>query len=488
MATHESWQFAFVKELDSDIFEISSLGSRSPLRVEDSNLVINSVPQEISPLEVVTGDHIRVYWSIPSDPNGFTLTGKLKVFRKTKEFVRYTNDSQAQTVIDFDFSTTLADVDRDTEFLYLDQSNIINGVKYYYTVFYEVTKNDSNETKWALSQIYGFDRSFVLDSGESTQGNKLYEYMPVGVRQKDYDDTSGTLYNFLQILGKAFDEYKFKLDKFSNTKFKVDRVDAALIPYIDQMLGWPTNFELGELRRREETENIINIWKGKGANDALELSIQNILNWDVELEQSSSYVLTTATGEEKYYEDVTPPNGWDENTDGVWENIRQNVVRNTIPDFSSRVVIRNMVNDNYRVMSDFSDNSWKSMYHFVVKLINPSQTGRPLLGSLIKQKVRRVLPYIAIHYSDFTLQSAESYTDGGEIDLQYPLENTFDDYPYRPSSDGAEIGLQESSVATGMDLLYTFTNSAPYNDTNNVIWSSSVGNSIFRTFHIAFDY
>ena len=55
---------------------------------------------------------------------------------------------------------------------------------------------------------------------------------------------------------------------------------------------------------QKETENIINIWKGKGANDALELSIQNILNWDVELEQSSSYVLTTATGEEKYYEDV----------------------------------------------------------------------------------------------------------------------------------------------------------------------------------------
>lgn len=488
MATHESWQFAFVKEVDKGIYELSSLGSKSPLQVEESNLVVGSVPDPESPLQVVTGNHVRVYWSIPSDINGYTLTGKIKVFRKTKEFVRYLNDSEAVEIINYDFSTTLADVDRDTKFLFLDQTDLKLGAKYYYTAFYEVTETSSSETKWALSQINGFDRAYVLDSGESVQGGKLYEYMPVGVRQKDYDDTSGTLFKFLQIIGKAFDEYKEHLDSFNSNKFKIDRVDAALIPYIDQMLGWPTNFELGELRRREETENIINVWKNKGANDALELAIQTILNWDVEIQQSHNYVLTTATGEEKYYEDVNAPPGWDDNVDGVWANIREAVPKNTIPDFSGRVVIRNFLNDNYRVMTDFNDLGWKRAFHFVVQLINPSQVGRPLLGALIKEKVRRLMPYLAVHYSDFTLMSDESYTDSGELQLEYPIQGGFDDYPYRPSADGAEVRLQESSVATGLNLLYTFTNTAPYNDANNVLWSASVGSSVFRTYHAAFTY
>jgi|11BtaG_2_1085332.scaffolds.fasta_scaffold17128_2 phage tail-like protein len=483
MATHESWQFAFVRELDTDLTQISNIGIKSPLKCEASNLPVGSKPIEEQPTQVVSGNHIRVFWSVPSNPQGYTLTGKVKVFRKTKEFTRFLSNTQAVLVIDQDLSTTIELVERDYLFLHLDEQDLVLGNTYYYTIFWEVTHTETSITSWAFSPINSLDRAIVLDSSESVHGGKLYEYMPIGVRQEDVKNGDSYLYKLLSVLGKMFDEFKERLDTFEDKKYKIDEMDAHLIPYIDQMLGWPTNFELGELRRREETNNIVDIWKGKGANNSVELALQTLLNWDVEIVQSKDYILTTATGEERYYES-SAPTGWDDSVDGNWQALREALPRNTMPDFSDRVILRNSLNDNYRVMNDFSEDAWKSIYKIVVELINPSSTGRPLLGNLVKQKIRRMLPYLLIHYADFGLLSRESYSDSGEIGA---TEST-SYYPYRPTAESYELQATENSLATGLDILYTWQNSAPQNSANNVLWSLPLTSSINRTFHAAFTY
>ena len=483
MATHESWQFAFVKELDSDLFQISNIGMKAPLKCEASNLPVGSIPVEEQNTVVVTGNHIRVFWSIPSNPQGYTLTGRVKVFRKTKEFARYLSNTQAVLVVDQDLSANIGTVERDYHFLHLDETDLVVGNMYYYTAFWEVVETATSITGWAFSSINSLDRAIVLKSEESYHGGKLYEYMPLGVRQEDFKNADSYLYKYLSILGKMFDEFKERMDIFNDKKYKVDEVDAHVLPYIDQLLGWPTNFELGELRRREETNNIIDVWKGKGANDSVELVLQTLLNWDVELIQSKDYILTTATGEERYYESPAPT-GWDDNVDGSWQALRDALPRNTMPDFSDRVILRNSLEDNYRVMNDFTDTAWKSIYKIVVELVNPSTTGRPLLGSLVKQKIRRILPYLIIHYSDFGLLSREDYSDSGEIGA---TEST-SYYPYYPTAESYELQATETSLATGLNLLYTWQNSAPYNGADNVLWSASVGSSVNRTFHSAFTY
>ena len=60
MATHEYWQFAFVREIGQGTEAVSRLGFNSPLKIEHSNLPVGSKPVEDQPLVTVSGDHIRV--------------------------------------------------------------------------------------------------------------------------------------------------------------------------------------------------------------------------------------------------------------------------------------------------------------------------------------------------------------------------------------------------------------------------------------------
>jgi hypothetical protein len=484
MATHESWQFAFVKQRQDGIIQVPKLGHKSPLRTEVSNLVNGSKPVEEQPNTVVDSNHIRVYWSIPSDTLMYQLTGKAKIFRKTKEFVRSMNDTESFLVKNIDFSTTLQGVERDLMILHLDDELESGDTTYYYTIFYEATHTSHSTTHWVYSPIHSHDRAFVLDFGESPQGNALYQYMPVGVRQEDYNKAQSTLYKLLQVFGKSFDEFKARMDKFNREKYKIDMVDAAYIPYIDQLLGWPTNYELSELRRREETGNAISVWKGKGAGDALELVLQNLLEWDVEIIQARDYVVTTATGDEALVGQPAPT-GWDNNVDGSWNQYRDSLPFNGTVDLSGRVVLRGGINDNFRVMADMPKKAWKNPFEFIVQLINPISGGKPLLGGLIRDKLDRIMPYLVVHYAGYTLLSDESYSDSGGVKV---VEQVPEPYQYRPSSESYEIQVNHTSLATGLNLLYTWSNSAPFNDTKNVLWTSSTGADTHRTYHSAFNY
>ena len=152
MATHEYWQFAFVRETGEGTRTVTSLGFSAPLKVELSNLPVGASPLEDQPSTLVTGDHIRVLYSLPNDPFGFTLTGNVKVLKKTKEFPRGHLDGQAQEIISEDLIATT----RNEYKLHIDHAVSNERVVWYYTIFYEAT-DSQGVTTWIFSPVNGHD-------------------------------------------------------------------------------------------------------------------------------------------------------------------------------------------------------------------------------------------------------------------------------------------------------------------------------------------
>lgn len=405
MATHESWQFAFVREVGSGTKAVSHLGFSSPLKVEISNLPEGSVPQEDQPLTTVTGDHIRVMYALPNDPEGYTLTGNVRVLKKTKEFPRGYADTQAKVLVEENIGALSLNEYK----LYLDHEVSAERSIWYYTVFYEAT-DVNDQTIWLFSPINSHGRGFALSSEESKFGQQMFDYFPRGIRVKDHSEAEDTLYRLCQILGKPLDEIKERIDQFSSKRFNPSDVDAAFIPYIDNLLGWPTNFELSEGRRRYETADAVNIWKTKGTNDAFELVLQRITGWDVELYQGYNYVISTATFEDAL-DPNNPPVGWDEQTDGVWADQVNSVPFNGTPDLSNsnQGYFPGATANPFRVINDGS--SWVNIFGVLVALTTPLSEGTPLLQGLARQKISRLLDYLAVHYANFSIQVADVYSE-----------------------------------------------------------------------------
>lgn len=480
MATHESWQFSFVREIGEGTKSVPNLGYRSPLKVEISGLTSGSAPNEDFPQIVTSSDHIRVSYSMPVDPQGYTLTGRVKILKKPKEFPRGYLDSLASVVVDEDYSNVLNTLDRDEYFIFIDEQVTSSRIIWYYTVFYEAT-DGNGATIWLFSPINSHDRGFALDSGLSAFGQQMFDYFPSGIRTKDKSEGEDTLYRLCQILGKPLDEIKERLDQFSDKRFKPNDVDAAFIPYIDNLLGWPTNFELREGRRRFETEDALNVWKVKGTNNAFELVLQRITGWNVELHEGYNHIVTTATPEDAL-DANTPPTGWVEATDGVWADQVNASPFNGTPDLSNpdHNYFPGSLNNPFRVIHDSS--TWLNMFGVLVQLTSPLSEGSPLLRNLAQEKIDRLLDYLAIHYANFKVQVADIYNEN----LILNGLDSFSDENIRGVDESGELVITESiSDETETGVLYTYPHADALESATNVTWSSSVVGNVGRIFHNA---
>lgn len=419
MATHESWQFSNVGDIGATCVNKVRLASSAPLVVEFSNLIEGTVPSDEQPLLSVLAsegisNHIRINYSIPSDLSDFTLTGRLKVLKKTKEFPRDVLDASATEIISEDFSSTIGILARNEYTLLLDYDYQDSKNIWYYTIFYEGV-TDGGDTKWGFSSIHSHGRAFALEAQESRAGLKAFEYMPKGIKILDKREADDALYRFLQILGKPLDEIEDRLNKFAATRHDPNEVDAHLIPYLDQLLGWPTNFKISEARRRKETGNAVDVWKRKSANDALELAIQTVTGWDAEFVEGYKYILRTAT-----YEDAidysSEPAGWDENVDGDWTTLVQSRPFNGTVDTTniSTINLQNASSRSVCVMPDFSENSWVNTFGVLVNLIRSFERSS-LQSAKAIEEVRRLLPYLGIHYAQFAIGIYERFQEVIEI-------------------------------------------------------------------------
>jgi len=466
MATHEQWQFSFVKEKGSDVINVPALGAKIPLIVEQSALNNGAILDPNQPTTGVTGEHNRVRYGFPSNPVGFTLTGNVKLLKKKKEFPRSAADSTADVV----FSTTLSG-DRDVYLDYVDHEASGKQNVWYYTVFYELTRTVDDTNVWAYSSIHGHDRAFVLKNGESTYGNRLFNYLPVGIRLLDESEGDDTISKIDQIMGKALDEFKQHLDHFSANMFDIANVDAHLLPYIDQMLGWPTNFELRELRRRKETANAITLWKKKSTALNVEFAAQTLTGWDTELVEGHNYVLSTYGGED-VHDPNTPPTGWVESTDGVWADIVNAMPFNGTVNLADpgSVRIQGRSTDNYRVIAENELHGWRNPYGVLVQLISQISDEDPLISDLAKNKLRRLISYLLIHYANAHIQVDDynlenfvlSFTESHQDDLRVP--------------DSSELNIVETiTTSWNVGSLHTY----PHPDSNislaqNGTWTSGV--------------
>lgn len=404
MPTHEYWQFAFVKDVPTTVKVLPELGANAPLRVEMSNLPNGTAPDEDAPNTTVSGEHLRVYWSMPSNPAGYTLTGGVKILKSSKEFPRDPSDTTLTSVFE-DNNYSLAT--RDTEVLHLDAEVGSYRRVWYYTAFYEL-QDANSDTFWAFSPVNGHDRGFTLTSVDSAFGEQLYNYFPRRIRQLDFADSDQPLYNLCQIFGRAFDEIKERLSRFNDTKYDPNQVDAALIPYIDQMLGWPTNFELTEGARRKETANILDIWKAKGTYSALELALQEVTGWEINFYEGYNFVLTTATADD-FLDPNTVPVGWDISTDGDWANLVSTRAFNGTPDLSGTYTFSpGSYNNTFRTI--FDNSGWQNRYGLLVELAS-AVTADALNSQLAREKVTRLMPYLSLHYAKWLLRVVENYSE-----------------------------------------------------------------------------
>lgn len=403
MPTHEYWQFSYVKDQPSDTLVMTGLGSTIPLRVEHSNFPTGSKPSEfVTPSEVVQGDHIRVFYlplhtlGMGTIPAGYANTGRFKILKKLKEFPRShstTTDPNAIEVLDkTDFGST-------DYILYLDHNVGNNKSTWYYTIFYELTDLSNNTNKWAYSPIYGHGRAFALEADSNKYGNKLYKYFPSGIRSKDAREGNYTLERLCKILGRAFDEIFDRLSCFEDKRFDPDTVDAAFLPYIDQLLGWPTNFELREGLRREETSNILSVWRSKGTNNSFALALQEVTGWSIAFEYGYNYTLTTATAED-VLDPNNPPNGWDNATDGVWADLVNAKPFNGT--WTSSYTFTSGGRDN-TIRNIYDGSSWQNTYGLLIRLLG-SVASNALSEQVALDKINRLVPYLAMHYVNYATE------------------------------------------------------------------------------------
>ena len=419
MATHEYWQFLNVQERPDDHITTLKLVEDSPLSVISSQLPVGTdVFSENSPstkqahpdFTVVTGPHNIVrFLSILSSgfssnksftelPDGFdSYVYYFKALvRKQKEFPRDLQDPSAEVLISSItqnvLSTTLTYVDNFED----DQV----GQTWYYTVFYESAAFIYSPTfvqqyNVIYSPLHCHDRAMVLSPSKSESGKLMYDYLPSRVRRIDQEQQAGLLDVLMDIIGRPLDELSLRMERFYSSLYSPRDVDASLLPYIDHLLGLPTNFELGEVKRRRETESIVSLWKSKGTKDALEGALQQITGWNIELYNGIDHCISVYDPSNEDLDPSVKPSDWNDATDGDWAALVGALPQNTTLDFSSTVTLDNDITDNFRVIADFSD--WKNPYGVLIRVSNPSSVALPV--DLVTQKINRLSEYLMILYA-----------------------------------------------------------------------------------------
>ena len=401
MAAHEYWQFAFVADGLGTTESNTQLGSGSPLRVEMSNLPIGSTPDPLDSTKVVTGDHVRIYFAIPNNVSNYMLTGGYKILKKTKEFPRAHDDPTCVTVV----ARNLANFTDNQYHLVLDHIKHEHKPLWYYTVFFEWNYPLSSETFWIFSPVHGHGRGFALTSTSSSYGEQLYSYFPGGIRELDQTEGNQTLHKLCKSIGRSFDEVQERLDQYKSSRYNIDTVDAAFIPYIDQMLGWPTNYELKETRRRLETSKIIDAWKSKGTSSAMIEALEDATGWNLNYYEGYKYTLTTATRDD-FLDPSSPPTDWDQNTDGVWAELGNALPFNGTYRHTPLPSHTFTEGDpNNTVCNIYNNNNWQNSYGLLLRLMN-SVGDDYLSASLAEEKVNRLLPYLVVHYAKYVIDVA----------------------------------------------------------------------------------
>ncbi len=168
----DRWQFQFVSEWGADTRREPAVATAIPLIVERGNLPMGSNAGTVTEPVTVTGPYLKLQFGAPPDlvdPSGtgqdFTFTGNVKILRKTREFSRNQYDASytpPRAVEIFNGKLTpgmdpALPVERDTYLKTIFDFDVVPGVVYYYTIYYESAS--------ASVKIFEDDMSAYPDGG-----------------------------------------------------------------------------------------------------------------------------------------------------------------------------------------------------------------------------------------------------------------------------------------------------------------------------------
>lgn len=499
----QNWQFQFVTIFGATTERITGMGSAVPLFVEQANVPIGSnAGTDANPL-TVTGPYILINFGVPTDPEGFTLTGNIRIQRKSREFSRDITDpsnSLAELILDLDLTADIGTVARDT---LLDEERLIDhdigqpGDIWYYTIFYEVVRTVDASTLWAFSPDSGHDRGYAyqnsLDASGapfSRHGSAMFDRLPRAWKILDFRDGKDTVYRMMQIHGRLFDQLREDAENHLAKMYDPDNVDAALLPYIDWLFAWPTNYELPELRRRRETKQATVLWKSKGTRNALETALQTITGWNVTIIEGWRWVALAYDKKTPLDPAVVPPD-WNEPTDGVWADLvnaqpLQITYDPTNPEHGANIGTRkDKLVYTYRpeVINETGVGWWWQNPNGILILLQEIPGVSEGLPETVVRKVSRIAPLFAMHYAAFAIMiEVESDEIYGPLD---PNGDYYEDLinGLHPEQYGALPSQESFNFAETPDkcLLYSW----PHPDFPILSASNSPN---FWTYHTALSY
>jgi hypothetical protein len=487
------WQARYVAEFGSSTLRTEGLVFGAPLKVERSNFPIGAdIGSSTNPL-VVTAEYLKLSFALPSDLDG-TFTGKVRIYRKAREFSRDILDvssppvdSDPATLVYADDLVALIGVlDRLTysDGLELLDQEIGSGSLWYYTVFYEMGVGvwafdpaNSIARNWAYAQYVDADTLPY-----SPMGSRMYADLPRAVKIYDYKVANLATERFYQILGRMFDQIKEEIEFLKRIKSNVDDMDFQDLSYTDWLLGWPTNFELREEKRRIETKQAPALWKAKGTIDSLELALQTVTGWNVTIYEGWKWVATTYNNE-LILDPASPPAGWNPATDGVWADLVDTVpsatrVFDTATDFRTNTGFpgdkKTYLPSNEIVTENGGVGWWWQNPNGILVLLEPASGADITLTEVIVAKVARLAPMFALHYAAFTIAIRTEHTEewqplGADLVTEYSADGlTEEDYTF----------FGDEAVTDTVDLAYLYTWPHP-----DYPLGSRVGNEDYTVYH-----
>jgi hypothetical protein len=499
-----NWQFAFVSDVVG-IDQVSTLASGFGLYAERRNLPPNTIISRDSDFLIpfsqptaltVLGPYIQIRYTIPSNISGsFTWDGRVRIYRKSRSFMRKIADPAATLFLDVDYSgeAYYASIPRDSYepiFVELDQNIGQTGDIWYYTIMY----GNSITGNFSFNQEECFARNWALvNNATSKHGDFMYSLLARRVQHKDATDTSSTTYRVFQILGRAIDQMEEEILQVLDKNYDIENIDASMLPYIDDLIGWMTNFDLDEEARRVETSNVFELWREKGTANALEFIIQLITGWDVEI--FDGWKKTFYNSPRLDYDSGTPPAGWNPPTDGVWADL-VNAYNVPVTFDPSRVdhlqgVGTELDGRSYTVSNEEMGAGglgwpWQNPNGILIRLTEVPGAEVGLTGVVLK-KVVRLAPLFIAHYVTYLIAVSLSDTE------QYNFEA--DDLFV---GDLLTLSIEESYDLLGSDqhvsdqvnlcLMYSFPHPTHPDDArSNNVWFRSYSSAVTWTCSVPVD-
>jgi len=458
MATKDLWQFRSVQDYGDLTYKVYGLADNAEVTLDsypypEAHRISDGFGGFISP----TPKDLVISFGMAEDIDRHVLTGRVRLIFSTLEFPR---DAEAFD----DTRSSYPDVEIDLDLAARGGSPykiLVNGVAE--TIIYASLFYYTQENIWITNPSTLMDRH--LTRSKSDFGQVMYDLLPRYYRKADADHDFTTR-RVLELFGIALDDFQALQNHLKRSTYDVGSVDAGKIPYIDQLLGWPTNFELPEGLRRNETTQVVSLWRNKSSARALELVMQNTIGWNVEIYEGMDTVFRL-----NYVAPENPPADWiegeadpeselpaDQQPCGVWNDVQRSYTATWADNSSSPI----RSTDNLNMILP-SNEGWQNTNGVLIRLL-PGARSKTLLSELALKKAKNIVPLFLPHYAQVFFTLTDLFVESLKLGFTSEFDDEFIQLP--PIEDyRLDIGVESGKYKSGLCLFSTYPIPTEMNNT-----------------------